>query len=88
MRKAKPTKLARRHWKYALLAYAIIGVLIIAVILKPSHVLIWAAGSLTLLIVIAVHYHVKQGHIHKDTIVEYVLVLIAALVVLLGALRH
>ena len=88
MSKTKPNKLARRHLKYALLAYAIVGILLVAAIIKPSRILIWTSGVLIVLTIIATRYHAHQGRVHKDTILEYVLVLIAALVVLLGAVRH
>lgn len=88
MNKTKPNKLARRHWKYTLLAYAIVLALLVAAILKPSHILIWAVGVIILLIVFTTRYHARQGRVPKDTVLEYVLVLIATLVVLLGALRH
>lgn len=88
MSKVKPNKLARRHWKYALLAYAIIVILLIATLAKPSQILAWTTGILILLTIVATRYHAKQGRVHKDTILEYVLVLIAALVVLLGAIRR
>jgi NADH:ubiquinone oxidoreductase subunit 6 (subunit J) len=88
MSKTKQNKLARRHLKYALLAYAIIGILLLAAIVRPSQILIWTAGVLIVLTVIATRYHAQQDRVRKDTVIEYVLVLIAALVVLFGALRH
>ena len=88
MKKAKPTKLAQRHWRYALLAYLIVAALVCTVIVKPSLVLMWSAGGLILLVMLATHYHTRQGRIHKDTLIEYMLVLLASLVVLLGAMRH
>jgi hypothetical protein len=88
MSKLKINKLAHRHYKYALLAYAVVAILLIAVVLKPSQVFIWATGITILLILIVARYHVKQGHLNKDALLEYILVLIATLAILIGAVRH
>lgn len=88
MSNAKPSKLARRHWKYTLLAYATVIALLVAAILRPSQILIWTTGVVIIIMIFTTRYHTRQGRVPKDTILEYVLVLIATLVVLFGALHR
>jgi O-antigen/teichoic acid export membrane protein len=69
-----------------MLSYLITALLVLALYLRPDKLLLLAAIAISCVVLLAGRYHYRRGQVHKDALMEYLLVLLAVLVVLIGAL--
>jgi len=86
--RARQRKQIKKQAVYPLFAGLITVTLIIATFIVPERTLVLACVAVGLITLCISRYHYLHRRVSRDIILEYVLVLIAALFVLLGAIQQ
>jgi heme O synthase-like polyprenyltransferase len=85
----KPHKKASyQRLLYPICAYAVTIMLILALSLRPSWLFMGISLALGAILLLLSLHHYHERTVHRDTYIEYLLVVVAVTIILIGAIRH